>query len=387
MAQKKSRVPRAQTPAKAAWLTELLDDAVAVAKAAKKLNFYHQSRREPPEHLGQELDAREKQLQERVDGLLQTHSNLLEELSKDERFGEDALDEFDFCYDKAVCYAPGVQKARSRLFLLPCVYWHGGGEKNKGVIDFSGDRGAIFAEYVSGFLKDKFDFDGDLEAPVVRTYASTVTHWTVPMSEERGFPKLHEAVLAGKALELDEYFLTRAASKAESSGEGWSIAALPFAVEHDEEAWLESLDFQECAEEFREGFEEIFDIGSKLGYDAPCDPTHMQDEAVRMLWENQLGVAIRKMSEIKKPKQLGVVEAVCVWEDNEFAGVIMDFRVIDPQARHDEEEEGGDGSVWRMQLHRPVLMAESPGSLAGFLAERLDLRRPDFELVIAHDFQ
>lgn len=201
-------------------------------------------------------------------------------------------------------------------------------------------------------------------------------------------PALHHAILDGKEFDVDSAFPARAMAMAGSEGAGWSVCVLPFAVEHDDEGWLESISFEGYEEDFLEGFEEIFDPSSKLDYDCPCDPTMIQDQAVRILWMKQVELIIEEISSTKKAKQVGVVETTFFWEDGEAVGVVMDFKIVDPSvARPDDEEDEDEGVIYHRQVSRQTLVGETPGDLAGFLAEYPPLIREDFDLVFGHQFE
>lgn len=381
----KAKGSKAGAPKAPAWIDELLLSAKTVGIAAKKIEFYRQARRDAPEALTSQLKLCEAELDVRVKRLLGERGSLKSEVLEDERFDEDALREIEFSYQKAACFAPGRARERSRLFFLPCVYWSKEDGSSASVIDFGGDRAETFAEFISAFLDENFG-DNQVQMAKVTLYPSSLMDWNVQDEEEKMLPLLHQAVLDGKPMDLDASFPARATSIAENEGPGWSIAVLPFAVEHDDEAWLESISFEGLEEEFLEGFEGIFDPSSLLDYDSPCDPTMIQDQAVRLLWMKQVELIVSEVSNTKKARQIGVVEATFYWEDGEPAGVVMDFKIVEPDASSEEEGEE-DGVVYHRQVSRQMLVGETPGQLASFLAEYPPLMREDFDVVLGHQFE
>lgn len=377
---------RSGAPKGPAWIDELLLSAKTVGIAAKKIQFYRQARREPPEALTSLLKLREAELDVRVKTLLSERGSLKSDVMEDDRFDTDALREIEFSYQKAACFAPGRTRARSRMFFLPCVYWSKDDGSTSTVIDFGGDRAQTYSEFISAFLDENFG-DNQVQMATVTLYPSSLMDWNVQDEEEKMLPMLHQAVLDGVPMDLDASFPARAKSIADNEGPGWSIAVLPFAVEHDDEAWLESISFEGLEDEFLEGFEGIFDPSSRLDYDSPCDPTMIQDQAVRLLWMKQVELIVAEISSTKKARQIGVVEATFYWEDGEPAGVVMDFKIVEPDASSSGDEDEDNGVIYHRQVSRQMLVGETPGQLASFLAEYPPLMREDFDVVLGHQFE
>lgn len=366
-----------------AWIDELLAAAKLVAATDKKMEFYHQARREAPEVLSLALRAQESDLEARVKKLLTERESLKEDIFNDGRFDSNMLREVEFSYQKAVCFCPGKARAFSRMFFLPCVYWSKADGGGAGVIDFAGDMSNTFADFVCAFLDEHFGH-GQNQTPKVTALPGSLMEWMVLDEEEKMLPALHRAIIHGSPIEMDQAFPTRARAIAESDSAGWAVGVLAFAVEHDDEAWLESISFEGYEDDFLEGFEEIFDPSSKLDYDCPCDPTMIQDESVRLLWMKQVEITVAEMVSTKNAKQIGVVETTFVWEDGNTAGVMMDFKVIDPDA-----DNGNDTSevLYHRQVSRPILVDEEPRDLAAFLIEYPPLMREDFDIVFGHQFE
>lgn len=380
---KKTQTPGTSKKSAPGWADDLLAAAKAVAATNKKMEFYHQVRREAPEHLSSQLKVQEAVLDAMVQRMLVERKNLKADVFDDARFDRESLSEVEFGYQKAVCFGAGRSRARSRMFFLPCVYWSNEDGSPKGVIDFAGARGRTFEDFAAAFLDEKF---GDTVAgsPKVTVYARSVMDWHIQDEEEKMLPALHRAILEGVDFDLDAAFPYRAKEIAESQGAGWSVSVLPFAVEHDDEAWLESINFESFEEDFVEGFEEIFDPSSLFDYDAPCDPTMLTDQAVRLLWAKQLELIVAEMSAQKKPRHVGVIESTFVWEGGDYAGVAMDFKILDPESDDDGNEH--EGVLYHRQLIRATLIDEKPSDLASFLAEYPALIREDFDLVFGHQF-
>lgn len=378
-----TRAPK-RAPLAADWLGDLLKVSKTVAATAKKLDFYRDARREPPEHQTKLLSAQETDLDARVKDLLDRRSNLKSDILSDMRFEHDALHEIEFSYQKAVCFGPGKHRAHSRMFFLPCVYWSNENAAEDQVIDFTGLKGQTLSDFMSSFLDEYFGEEDSL-TPHVVLYKKSLKDWNVQDEEEKMLPALHQAILNGREINIDKAFPARARALAQSDGRGWSVAVLPLAVEHDDEAWLESISFEGYEEEFLEEFEEIFDPSSKMDYAAPCDPTIMQDEAVRHLWTKQLELIVKEMIEVKKKKHIGSVESTFVWEDGECVGVVMDFKILDSKSNLDEE--GNDVLFYHRKMSRQMLIDETPGQLSEFLVEYPPLIREDFDIVFGHQNQ
>lgn len=387
MTKKKETGASAPKRPQSGWEAELFGAAKAVAATDKKMDFYHQARREAPEKLSAQLSEQERELDALVLRLLSERENLKAEVIEDGRFDDEALRELDFSYQKAVCFGPGKARARSRMFYLPCVYWTGEDGAISGLVDFKDHRASTFGDFVAAFLEERFGDEGSM-APTVSVYPTSLMDWNVQDDEEKMLPALHAAVLAGRELDVDAAFPYRAQALAQSQGKGWSVCVLPFAVQHDDEAWLESIAFEGFEEEFLEGFEEIFDPSSELDYDIPFDPTMLADQAVRLLWSKQLELIVAEMSAQKKARHIGVVESTFAWEGGDYAGVIMDFKLIDPDGDDDDDDDGenGDRVVYHRQMTRATLMGERPGDLSSMLAEYPSLMREDFDLVFGHQF-
>jgi hypothetical protein len=370
---------------KTSWIDDLLMSSKTVGVAAKKIDFYRQARRDAPEALTAELKELEAKLDASVKLLLDERESLKADVLGDPRFDSDALREIEFSYQKAVCFTSGKERARSRMFFLPCVYWSKDDGTTGSVIDFGGVKAQTFSEFISAFLDEHFG-DKQLQMAKVSLYPESLMDWNVKDEEEKMLPMLHRSILDGKAMDLDESFPARAKAITDSEGPGWSVAVLPFAVEHDDEAWLESISFDGFEEAFVESFEGIFDPSSRLDYDCPCDPTMIQDQAVRLLWMKQVELIVAEISSTKKTRQIGVVEVTFHWEDGEPVGVVMDFKIVEPDASsHGDDDD--DGVVYHRQVSRQTLVDETPGQLASFLAEYPPLLREDFDVVMGHQFE
>lgn len=365
------------------WKDSLIDQAKSVASIAKKLDFYRDARRDPPESMSKSLHEQEALLDSSVKSLLASRDNLKADVLSDDRFDQDVLREIEISYQKAVCFSLGVERKHSRMFFLPCVYFRREDGRVDAVIDFDEEKGQTLADFLVAFLDEHFGEDQALGSPHVKLYSKSLRDWNVQDEEEKMLPALHAALLSGDPLDLNQAFPFRA-NALQSPGSGWAVAVLPFAVEHDDEGWLESISFDGYDDDFTEEFEEIFDPSSKMDYAVPCDPTVMQDEAVRHLWNKQLELTVEEMINSKKAKHICAIETTFVWEDGEFAGVVMDFKILDPDKSADEEMEN---VIYHKQLSRQTLIGEAPGQLSAFLVEYPPVMREDFDLVFGHQNQ
>jgi hypothetical protein len=381
MSDKSKRNPRVQDAG--SWKDSLNEQAKIVAGIAKKLDFYRDARRDPPESMSKALHEQEALLDNSVKKLLASRDNLKADVLSDDRFDQHVLREIEISYQKAVCFAPGVERKHSRLFLLPCVYFRHEDGRIDSVIDFDEEKGQTLADFLVAFLDEHFGEDQSLGSPHVKLYSKSLRDWNVQDAEEKMLPALHAALLSGSALDLAKAFPARA-STLQFPGAGWAVAVLPFAVEHDDEGWLESISFDGYDDDFTEEFEEIFDPSSKMDYAVPCDPTVMQDEAVRHLWNKQLELTVDDMIVSKKAKHFCAIETTFMWEDGEFAGVVMDFKIFDPDVAADENMEN---VIYHKQLSRQSLIGESPGQLSAFLVEYPPVMREDFDVVFGHQNQ
>ena len=363
------------------WKEDLLSAGKSVAITVKKLNFYRDARRTPPDSISQLLQQQELNLDVNVKKLLTERENLKYDVLSDDRFNDDILREIEFSYQKAVCFYNGKRRTHSRMFFLPCIYWSKKNGETNGIIEFKGPKAETFANYVAAFLEEHF-CESQVTSPHVTVFKETLKDWNIPEEEEKMLPFLHQAILSGKSINVTQTFPSRKSSIRDDS-EGWSVAVLPFSVEHDDEAWLESISFEGYDEEFLEGFEEIFDPSSKLDYQVPCDPTNMQDESVRHLWGKQLDLTIKEMITTKKNKQIGIIETTFIWDSGEFIGVVMDFKILEPQKQNDLDDHN-DGIVFHRQISRQVLLDENPGDLSAYLVEYPSLMREDFDLIFGH---
>lgn len=362
-------------PQKAAVsLDELLASAETVFATFKKLDFYRTSGMPVPEPLEKLLSQQEENLDERMRSMIVERSAVLEEVLGDGRFTDELLSEVDASYHKAVCFANGVARARSRLFFLPCVYWSGGsGGESRGIIDFSGGRKEAFEGMMAMFVEEHFGEDVTVVAHV-----DTFKDWGVSASDEQNLPKLHQAILAQARVDPRSLFPSLAG--VHSQQEGWSFAVLPFSIQHDDEKWLEDLGFSGYEPEFMNLFDSTFDAESKLDYSAPCDPSHITEAATAQLWAKQVNLSVANMSKIKRKSHVAVIETTFAWDEGEFVGVMTHFKVIDPAQQSQEQQ----GIVWQVRLSRPALQDEAPRDISGFFLDLPQLLREDFDLTFNH---
>lgn len=373
-ARKRSSRPKAPKKKNAVSMDELLASAETVSATFKKLDFYRSSGMPAPAALEELLEQQEGNLDERVRSMVAQRPSLLQEVVEDERFSDELLNEIDASYHKAVSFANGVDRARSRLFFLPCVYWSGGATgEARGLIDFSGGRKDALEGMLGMFIEEHFG-----EAAAVTAHVDTFRDWGLSTADEQNLPKLHQAILA--QAKVDPLALFPSLSGINADQEGWSFAILPFTVQHDDEKWLEEFGFGGLEAEFLTRFESIFDNESKLDYDVPCDPSNVTEAATSMLWAKQVTLSVASMSKVKRKSHVGVIETTFAWDEGEFAGVMTHFKVIDP-ARQSQEEQG---IVWQVRLTRPALQDELPRDISGFLLELPELRREDFDLTFNH---
>lgn len=352
----------------------LVQLAREVAATAKKVDFYKDARRDAPESLTKALKEKEGTLDQMVKELFEKKPEFKSEILEHQSVTDEALREIEFSYHKAMCFLTPKDGAPSRMFFLPFVFWSEGKNMGRNVLDFTASaKKESLKQFVASFVMERFA-DESMKAPQVEVYGQSILDWSVLDEEERGIPVLHQALLDGFQLDLSVAFPERARVLADSDEEGWSLGVLPFALRHEDEAFLESIDFVEFEEDFMEQFEEIFDPASQADYSAPVDPSMMQNEGIRLLWGKQLDLMVGEMARIKKSKHYASVQATMVWNGQELDAVVMDFRV----------GEDGEEPLYHRQMSRQALLGETSAELAGFLASYAPLIREDFELVIQH---
>lgn len=363
-------------------IDKVIELAKSVSSNAKKMDVYRQAKREPSKEASAALSESEKKLDAMVSSMLSKEENLKDAVLSWPNLSDEVLSEVEWSYQKAVCYKRLPDGMVSRLFFLPFIYWESDDGKEDGRIDFQGPAGEALASFIGSFVAHRETQTPDAPEPRVVLFQKNLLDCLILEEEEKILPDLHQALLEGRDFSVDDLQPRgRLSHSNDEDAPGWTVGALPFALIHPDEEYLERVDFEEFAEEFMEEFEEIFDGLSKLDYEFPIVPNMIAESGARHLWQKQVQITIEEMVRIKKPKHLGVIEVTLVLADEELAGVVMDFELGDPKVPGDDQR----SLAYHRQIARGALNGETGQSLGDFLLGYPELRRKDFKVIFSYD--
>lgn len=358
-----------------------------ISQTLRKLNFYGEAGKEPPEKLMDELSSLEESLDGHVKKLLAQRENLKGDLLESSALNDENAAELEWSYQKAVCYAKSKEGLYSRLFFVPFRYEKTDGGARKNIPDFfEPKRLETFGHFVGDFVANKaLDLsvvEGE-EVSLEVKLRPPLYEWVVLEHEEKNLPIFHKALLDEKPFDAEEFFeahrhLANEGWMNDSGDElqKWYVGVIPFAILSKDERLLEALDFYPHEEDFIEQFEEIFlTDGSSIGnWEAPINPNEIADKGTEMLWRKQVEIALR-LGEMNRPKG-GVLRADLTigWMEGEWARLSLSIQSIDSK---------GDPQ-WAREISRWPTAGETFMDAVEWLATSKELTNFASALVVHH---